>query len=286
MYLKNDRIIVTIKGTTFRSSKAGTGGQYVLDPTALTGWDDGASSRRNATVRPVSSGDFTEPYTFAARLITISGTAVANSRQELQQMRDKFTGLLVEDEYTEVSVETTAGVRYATVGLEGNPEWVQQLDTVAVFRIQLYSPDPYIYGYERTIHLNSTIDAGGGLTYPLSYPLNYNAANVASPDMVMTNRGNVAAWPKFVVTGDYYSGFTITNGIDKKLTFTGPVSTQSPVTVDTAKGTVMQNGTDKSYLLTDRDWFSVRPNESLTPEFIPIQNASGWCDIIIRDTFI
>ena len=258
----------------------------MLDPTALTGWDDGASSRRNATVRPVSSGDFVEPYTFAARLITISGTAVANSRQELQQMRDRFTGLMTEDEYTEISVETLAGVRYATVGLEGKPEWVQQLDTVAIFRLQLYSPDPYIYGYERTIHLNSTIDAGGGLTYPLVYPMNYNATNVANPDMVVVNRGNVPAWPKFKVTGDYFSGFTITNGLDKKITFTGPVSMQSTVLIDNAKGTVIQNGIDKSYLLTDRDWFSIRPDEGVVPEFKPIQNASGWCDIMIRDTFV
>jgi hypothetical protein len=183
MYLKNDRIIVTIKGMNFRSYKAvGETGQFILDPTALTGWEDGTDSRRNATVRPVTTGDFSEPYTFSARLIAISGTVIAGSRGELQRMRDAFVGLFAEGEYSEIRVETSAAVRYATVGLENNPSFVQITDTAAAFRLELYAPDPYIYGSERIITLGATAESGGGLAYPLTYPITYNPTNIL--DMV------------------------------------------------------------------------------------------------------
>ncbi len=295
MYLKTDRIVVTIKDVVFRSFRSGTVGQYVLDPNALTGWDDTTNTRRDATVRPVSSGDFSEPYTFSARVIGLSGTAVARDRSELQRMRDNLAGVLNEGEYAQVSVETSTGTRYATVGLENKIEWVQQLDNVALFRVELYAPDPYIYGYEQviTIGTGSGTSAGGGLTYPLKYALDYNAQNKEQTASTVTNNGNVDAWPKFVVTGDYYSGFTITDGKDKSVTYNGMVTPQSPVTIDMAKGTAMQNRIDKSTNLSEREWFSVGPSQTMKPKFIPIADVTGgpiwltgWCDIIIRDTFI
>jgi hypothetical protein len=288
MYLKNDRIVVTIKGLTFRSYQVAglEGGQFILDPTALTGWDDGTNARRDATVRPVSSGDFVEPYTFAARLISVSGTAKAKDRSELQVMRDKLTGVLVEGEYAEIRVETSASIRYSTVGLENSVSWVQQLDNVAVFKIDFYAPDPYIYGHERTITLGSTTATGGGLKYRLTYPLNYHVQNPQTAATTMTNSGNVKSWPKFKITGDYYSGFILTDGKDRKVTYNGMVSMFAPVEIDMARGTAIQNGVDKSVYLSDRQWFGVDPKETIKPEFRPIQDASGWCDIIIRDTFI
>lgn len=285
MYLKNDRIVVTIKDVTFRSSRTGLGNEYVLDPTALTGWDDGTNVRRSSTVRPVSSGDFVEPSTFSARLISLSGTAVALNRAQLQTMRDRLTGLLAEGEYAELSVETSVSTRYSTVGLEGKVEWVQQLDNVAVFRVEFYAPDPYIYGFERTITLGSTTAQPGGLKYPLNYPMNYNSDSTTPKNQSISNSGNATAWPTFKITGDYFSGFSITSG-SNKLTYLGPVSYSSAIVIDTAKGTAIQDGIDKSTFLTDREWFSVAPKETIYPKFTPIQDASGWCDIMIRDTFI
>lgn len=286
MYLKNDKIVVTIKNTVFRSSRVGPVGQYVLDPTAMLGWTDGTAARRDNTTRPVSSGDFTEPYTFSSRLITLSGSAVAKTAVDLHIMRDKLVGLLQAGEYVEMAVETLSGVRYAVVGLDGAVSWTQQLDTVAVWKIDLYAPDPFVYGVEKVVSLGSTTAAGGGLAYPLRYPLNYNALNTDLRDSSVTNKGNAPSWPKFKISGDYYSGFVLTNGRDKKITYNGMVSRSSPVIIDAAKGTATQNGVDRTVHLSDRDWFSIAPGEVIRPQFLPIQAASGYCDIIVRDTFI
>lgn len=286
MYLKDDLIVVTIKGINFRSYRLGGQGEFVLDPTALTGWDDGVNTRRAATVRPVSSGDFKEPYTFSSRIIAISGTAIATSRGELQRMHDALSGILAPGEYSEIRVQTNAAVRYSTVGLENSLSWVQQHDRVAVFRMEFYAPDPYIYGEERIITLGSTIAAGGGLQYRLTYPLNYNAQNLQAFIPQMKNNGNAISWPRFKVTGDYYSGFVLSDGKNNNVTYNGVVSRSSPVEIDMARGTAIQGGIDKSVLISERDWFGVLPGEVIMPQFTPIRNGSGWCDIIIKDTFI
>lgn len=290
MYLKNDRIVATIKDITFRSFKMGTGGQFVLDPTALTGWDDGTNIRRDATVRPVSSGDFTERYTFSARLISFSGTAIAPNRQELQMLRDKLTGVLTEGEYASLRVETSASVRFATVGLEGKVEWVQQLDNVASFRVEFYSPDAHLYGETRRQQAGSHITSGG-LEFALSYPLNYHA-NLDSVYTVIANNGNATSYPLFEAIGDFYSGFSIQNRLGgNTVTYIGMVTRSSPVTIDMEKGTATQGGVDKTALLTSRDWFGIPPRQAITPVFIPLgtdgsAGGLGWCDIIYKDTWI
>jgi len=289
MYLKNDRIVATIKDLTFRSFRSGAAAQYILDPTALTGWDDGTSTRRDATVRPVSSGDFTEPYTFSSRLIAFTGTAVAPDRQELQILRDKLTGVLTAGEYADLRVETSASTRYATVGLENKVEWVQQLDNVASFRVEFYAPDAHIYGEEKRSQAGAYV-VSGGLKFPLTYALDYNF-NEQSIYRTVTNDGNATAYPVFAAIGDFYSGFTVMTGFGgQRVTYTGMVTKQSPVLIDMARGTAMQNGVDKTTLVTERNWFGIEPHTTIYPVFSPLagdnEAGSGWCDIIYRDTWI
>ena len=137
MYLKNDKIVVTIKDLVMRSSRTQPTGQFILDPTAITGWTDGTAARRDTTQRAASSGDFFERAKMSSRLISLSGTAIAGSRQELQWMRDWFTGLLSDGLYTMISVETSVDTRYTLAGLEGTPSWTQQMDTIAVWKLDL-----------------------------------------------------------------------------------------------------------------------------------------------------
>jgi hypothetical protein len=289
MYLKNDKIIVTIKDAVFRSFKTGTGGQFVLDPTAITGWTDGADARRDTTTRPVSSGDFSEPYTFSSRLISLSGTAIASSRQELQVLRDRLTGLFSPGEYTTVAVETSADTRYATAGLEGSVMWTQQADTFASFKLSLYAPDPHIYGAEKRTQAGAYV-VSGGLRFPLTYRLDYHMSEQAINRMV-TNNGNATSYPVFIAVGDFYSGFSVMTGFGgKKVTYTGMVTKQAPVIIDMAKGTAIQNGVDKTVLVTQRNWFGIPPRTTINPVFNPLagnsEAGSGWCDIIYRDTWI
>lgn len=285
MYLKTERITVEVDGVKFTSYQT-TKPQFVLDPTAISGWDDGVSIRRNSVERPTTWGDFTENGRMASRVVTLTGTAVSNTPRQLIEMRNTFTGILNNGGYKEMSVGDSFGTRYLSVGLEGTPTWLRQSDTVASWQITLYAPDPRILGGVNRFTLGDGARSEGGLKYRLTYPLNYGTPETVTVK-VAKNAGNADAWPVFTVTGDFYKGFTISNGINKKVTFPGMVTAQAPVEIDMARGTATQHGVDKTILMTNRQWFSIPAESSIRPIFEPGQNGSaGWCDIIYRDTWI
>lgn len=283
MILKNDDLFVTINNTIFRA-KQHLKPQFVFDPDALQGFYDGVNTKRSEVTRPNQWGDFREPNLRAARHLSMSGAAVAETPAQLLAMRDEFTALLVHEQYTEIAVQNATETRYISVGLEGTPSWVQKGDTVAVWKLDLYAPDPRMYG--QTIGLQITDSTvTGGLDYPLDYPINYGGG-IKVQAVSMLNRGNTHSWPKFTVTGNFFEGFSITDNSGHIITYDGIVTMSAPVTIDTGAGTATQNGIDKSNQLSRRDWFSIPPGATIQPSFLPKVDAAGWCDIIYRDTWI
>jgi hypothetical protein len=289
MYLKTDKIVVTVGDVTMRSYKTAVGPQYQLDPTAVVGWQDGVDIRRSFTPRQIRAGDFLEAGRHASRYISFSGTAIAANAQDLLVMRDNFAGMVLPKNYETLTVTDSGSTRSATVTIGGKTSWVRQLDNVAAFKIDFYAPDPNIYGPTRTITLGGSAGLGaplgGGLDLPLSYPIDYGTA-VALQSQYVYNNGNNEAWPSFKITGDYPGGFAITDNLGSFITYSGMVTMKSPVIIDSSGGYATQDGNDRSTFLSRRDWFSIQPGQTLQPSFIPVQNTNGWCDIIFRDTWI
>lgn len=283
MYLKNDTITVTIGNTVFRSFNTANP-QFVLDETALSGWDDGVVISRGATVRPNGYGDFPETGKLSSRIVTLTGIAVADDLFGLHYMRDTFTGLLNDGGFSTISVRTENDTRYATMALSAQPSWIQQSDTIAAFKITLYSADSRIYGEDRNIQIGVT-NTSGGLKYDLAYPLNFYVPSSQQLGFI-TNRGNSVSWPVCTVTGDYTQGFSITDNLGKTVTYAGPVSMNAPVVIDMAAGSATQSGIDKSVNFTNRQWISIPAGQSIQPSFIPNEGGAGWCDILYRDTWI
>jgi len=283
MILQNDELFVTISNTVFRHTRTGNR-QFIFDPDALQGFFDGVNVKRTETTRPNQWGDFSEPGLLGARHITLTGAAVASSPEELLSMRDEFTALLSHGEYKEISVQNSVQKRYITVALEGSPSWVQKIDTTAVWKLELYAPDPRMFGPQQSIQItDSTVS--GGIDYPMNYPVNYGGG-IKVMAVSMFNAGNTEAWPVFKVTGDFMQGFSITDGGDNKITYEGIVTMTAPVTIDTGAGTARQGGIDKSVNLSKREWFNIPAGKSIQPLFLPKQDAAGWCDIMFRDTWI
>lgn len=285
MIIQDDFITINVGGLTFSSRNAKSAPQFVLNPDAITGWYDGVSVKRTSAVRPGSFGDFAEPGSRNARLITITGTAVAKDAIGLHKMRDDFMGILGSGGYEEMSLQNKSGTRYAMVTLEGTPGWVQQIDNAAFWKLDLYAPDPRIYGEQKTLTLGTSSVSSGGLAYALKFPLNFHT-DIQDQLRVVSNAGNSNSWPMFRVTGNLPAGFVLSDNRGNLVRYEGPVSQYAPVLVDMGRGTAVQNGVDNSVLLSIRQWFPIEPNQSLSPSFEPIVTGAGWCDIIYRDTWI
>lgn len=295
MLLKYNKLAVVLGGITMTTHNYldTYKSKFVLDSRGIVGWYDGVDMRRDITARPISTGDFAEKGYKGGRVVSLSGYAKADTIEEAQMLRDQFTSILSDGGYAEMGVasyiekpdvQSVVTERFLKVGLEGAPTWIQQTDLYASFKIDLYAPDPRLYSAPRSITLEDSTSKGG-LDLPLDYPLDFQGPTI-SQAIAIWNVGNTESWPIFIVTGDYYAGFEISDGNSKKVRYEGIVSTASPVLIDLGAGVAMQNGTDKSNLLTRRDWFSIPPNSSIQPRFYPIEDAFGWCDIIYRDTWI
>ena len=284
MYLKHDILNITIGRVTFESSAEAAGvPAFVLDPDAIIGWTDGVSIKREITPRALAWGDFPERGYMTSRTITLTGTAIATSPQELHFMRDVLAGLLIHGEFEEMEVRNLSGSRFAWVSLAGPLNWIQKSDNIASWKMELYADDPRIYGLEQSLRISDS-SVVGGLKYPVRYPINYNAGRLASG--TIKNNGNSDMYIKAVVTGDFYSGFSIENGRGKVVTYTGIVTTNSPVTIDMMKQTASQSGMDRSTFLQTRGFFTVAPDETIAPKFTPRLAGAGWCDVMYRDTWI
>jgi hypothetical protein len=283
MLLKEDNLIVTISNLIIYAKKQ-TGSYFVFDPDAVQGFYDGVSPKRTEEHRPNQWGDFSEPSLLNGRLLTLTGAAIASSSQELHDMRDAFTSLLIDGKYIEIQIQNSSGSRYIKVTLGAQPAFVQKTDTAALWKLELYAPDPRIYGTLRRIQITDNTD-DGGIDYPWDYPLDYGGTIVRQSTTIY-NDGNTDSWPTFIITGDFNGGFTLGNNAGKLIKYDGIVTTSAPVIIDTAAGTAMQNGINKSISLSRRDWFSIPPQQSIQPLFSPTQNTFGWCDIVYRDTWI
>lgn len=284
MYLKNDKITMVVGGITFHSHNIVPAPKFLFDQTALIGWTDGVDIKRNDAPRPVSDGDFAEPMNFTSRVIIATGIAIANSVDQIHRMRDDFIGILANKKYQSLSVTDGSGTRYATVSLSNKSGWIQETDTTAVWKLEMYAPDPYIYGAEQKMTLGADI-VRGGLDYPISYPLDFSVIGVDNSQTIVNN-GNAVMWPTVIARGDFYSGFTISDSFGKKVTYNGVVTQAAPVSINMAQGTAIQSGVDKSTYLSERNWLSAEPYSSIVMDFKPIQEGPGWCEIVFRNTWI
>lgn len=258
--------------------------QWVLDPDAIVGWYQGSGVDVNATPRPNQWGDFSEKPRVTSRMITVTGTAISRTPEELHDMRDQITSVFSGDRYGTLEVTNKSGTRYATVAVEGQIEWLQAIDTAASYKINFFAPDPRVYGSPQEVQIGDG-SISGGVSYSIGYPIDFNLPPKATLQL-LTNDGSVDSWPIFTVTGDFASGFTITDNNGHKVVYDGIVTMEAPVEIDMGRGTALQNGIDMSINVSVRQWFAIPAKKTIQPGFYPKQDGVGWCDILYRDTWI
>lgn len=284
VYLVNEGLMATIDGAVFRTYNGPQDPQFIFDEEGLNDFWDSATVRRDDTAYPNGWGDFREPSRRGSVTFSLSGAARARDPRELYALRDQLMGICNDGTYKEFVVRSETGIRRTrTVTLDGSPKWVQKTDTAALFKISFYSPSPYLYGDTKTVDLGQGILAGG-LSMPIAYPMDYG--NPIVPEIVtLENEGNTHAWPTFVVTGSFPSGFIITDNLGNQVVYNGLITHASPVVINMEKGQATQGGNDRSTLLGRRDWFSIPPRGSIRATFTPLQQGQGWCTATFRDTW-
>ena len=154
------------------------------------------------------------------------------------------------------------------------------------FLLQWRCPDPLRYGTPRTI-TTALPSPGGGLAYPLTYPLDYGAAGITGR-LELTNAGSAPAPILFAVTGGLEQGYEI-SAAGQRLTYPVPVPAGQVIELDTAAGSVLVEGTaSRRGNLSAADWMQVPRLGGLTVQFTSLGGArdpNAQLAATVQDTY-
>jgi hypothetical protein len=233
----------------------------------LDGWGMGGGVEANQPPRPGQHGNFNGPTYRRARVITIAGDVVANTRAAAVAARDSLAALLADGSTGQFTVDDAdLGLRSAQVSLSDTPLSDDSSIGIGIFHwsLQFTATDWRKYGEQQSA--DTSLPGGGtGLSYPLVYPLDYGDPGVDGR-VTFTNTGKAFTEPVFTVNPPLAVGFEITRlETGRRLRYEHPVG--SVLTVDCAAGTVLEAGERRERYLTVREWPTVAPGEVATFQF-------------------
>lgn len=250
----------------WRGLLLGAGSLYRIR--ALDGWEELPAPRYDKTPRARAHGTHSSAVWADERIVTVEGWCWTAAERD--QMLAALQATMTFDGGEEPLTITAAGRTLTAQAqlLAARPQLLRGEWGVGRFGwlAQWRCPNPLRHGPAQTA-TTGLPTSGGGLTYPLAYPLGYGTGGNPGR-LTLTNPGTAAASIVFVVSGPLAGGFEL-SASGMRLRYPVTVPAGQPVTIDTAAGTVtVENGTaDRRGNLTVADWMQVPPGASLTVQF-------------------
>jgi hypothetical protein len=180
--------------------------------TSIEGWENLPGSRYDNIQRARAHGSHPSPVWSDQRLVTVTGTSYSQDQRDALLL--ELQASMVYGDEADVGEPLTITLAGRTLTATG--QLLRCDPTVAAgswnygligWVAQWRCPDPLRYGPEKTA-TTGLPTSGGGLVYPLTYPLAYGAAS--NPGQItLANAGTAAAPIVFDVTGPLPSGFEI-----------------------------------------------------------------------------
>jgi len=260
---------VTRTSVTWRGLTLTTGTDAAYRILSLEGWEERPTARYDKQVRTRGHGTHPSPLWSDERIVTIEGQCWSEEQRDQMLFGLQAAAAYGEDDSTE-PLTVVAANRTLSAGAQllvckpmlARTEWGMGRFG---WLLQWRCPDPLRYGPARSPYIGLPV-SGGGLTYPLTYPLDYGAPG-STGQLVLTNAGTAPAPIVFGVRGALPQGFELSAG-SRRLTYVAQVPSGQVIAVDTAAGTVLVEGTaDRRANLTYADWLEVPPMSSLTVQF-------------------
>lgn len=269
------------RGTVI-SAQTGTRGWLPPDfdlLTDLSGWAGGVGVRGEKPDR-MGHGTFRAPTYRTGRSITLG---VQVDRTEPGVWERMVSGLFSGGGMGTLEVTADGLTLSCAVQLDGEVKPRVHRDFEwGMVEIPLYAPDPWLYAPLQSV-TSAPPSGGAGLTWPLSYPLDYGQGSEAAA-AVLVNRGNADAWPIFWPRGTFPTGFRIIQD-GHVIEWTGAVS-NVPIAVDTARSAVEIQGADYSPWLVRDDFRPIPPGGSASIRFEPLGGGQGYLEATVASTYI
>lgn len=242
----------SIGGVFFDEAPRDLGRAFVIEPQGLKGWLAGVAMRRDEVARPASHGAFDAQGFQSARVVSISGTILAESPTELESMIVQLTGLLSDGGTGRLTVQDdNARATWADVRLAAQTE-IDRYTTglEADYQVQFWAPDPRRYGELRTF-----------------------------PAGQVYHRGNTEAVPVVEVTGPVSAPYSVSSQ-GRTVTVTQALTSGQVHRIDMATGWVRRNGVLQLGAVSAADVFMIPRGTGAA-----VSGPSSM-RVLVHDTFI
>lgn len=239
--------------------------------TLIEGWDSATAGDYQPDQRDQSDGAFDDRNDAAAKTMTLDGWVRVDSADQLEAALDRLK-LNASRSATVLSRSRFGRTLTMTVMRVGEVEVTRKpVPVVAQFSVQLVAPDPFKYGVAVPVVTGLPARGSGGMTFPLfdtTGKMEFGAPGV-SGQVVLSNPGTAASYPVFTITGPVLGGVVLSDvASGRQIVYAGDVPAGATLLIiDSAAGTALLNGSDRTGELTARQWWAVAPQSSSTVQF-------------------
>lgn len=233
--------------------------------TSLDGWYGTPDLRLTGVDRPQDHGQVDGPSYLAARVITITGVAIAPDRPTAMNARDIITSLCWDPTqlYTLQVAEPGRPTKRCDVRLNTATKATYDAELTFDWSMQLKAPDPRKYAdTETVVTLTPPTGAVGGVPFPTTFPATFTTTGLSTSTTTLTNAGTIATRPTVILAGPLADPQIANTTTGRSLAFTGlNIAAGDTVVVDFDRRTALYNGTASrtNYLAAGAAWWDLAP---------------------------
>jgi hypothetical protein len=274
-----------------------TGVGYSAIVKTTRGWRDGAPSRPQLTDRPTSDGAYRSPNYLSPRVIELDGIAQVSSKADRELLGDLLAGLCSgpDSQFDLICGERTRSLR-AAVERQGTVSVIDQPDGFTVaFNIQVVANDPRKFSTQVKTDVTAiaqaalngvewdgpAVPATGAMWNGPASPVTglvWQASSGVSGIISLDNAGTASTPAQFTITAPATGTLImpsitdITNG--HIITYGGTLIPGDVLTIDTATGLVLLNGSQNAAPMTSAAFFEIPRRSTIQVQF----SANGPAD--------
>lgn len=236
----------------------GDGVDWII--TAELGWSSGPPVRLTAADRAGADGAVSGPVLRGARLITLTGTAVAPSRHRMLLAKDRLNAVAAGAGPYWLTVAEEHLTRAVLVKQFAETKIADAASYVFSFELSLRADDPLRYAADAlTAAATLTAPATGGLRFPLRFPLAFTGSTPASL-VTVDNPGTAPTAPVLRMTGPVSSPVVLNLTTGEYTAVAVDLGASDVLVVDNGARTVSVNGAPRrSALRAGSSWWAISP---------------------------
>lgn len=237
---------------------------YVFDVTRL-GKLDGLTTPSYAVSESVIAGARGSRHNrslMRKRQITLEILLHADTEADYFNKREALLSATLPDNGEGELTITLDGVQYLLNAVPQSTEINWPQGNYAPVQVQFVCYDPTIYSSTLYEEADIIIRSGGGLTFPLVFPLTFVTTN--SGTATATNGGNVYVWPVITLSGLMTNPLVRNLTTDEYLQLTYTSGVNDEIVIDMANRTIVLNGVTSliTELADGSDFWNLQPGDN------------------------